>query len=211
MRKYVPSTAKLIPAEATKVFAGQIYDVYQWPQEMYDGSTETFEMLRRPDTVKIVAILTPEEQVKLQNVVKITTSKEERIVITKQKQPRREWFYDYPGGRVDEVDPDELVAAKRELKEEAGLEFANWKLVEVHQPFNKIDWLVYTFVASGLVQQVEQKLDPGELIEIELATIPEIQELGRSDDSKYLRFKYFDKIHSIDELNNLPGLYDYER
>lgn len=208
MRKYVPEWANLIPAEAKCVFSGTIYDVYQWPQELYDGSVATFEMLRRPDTVKIIAVLTPEEQARLKNVVNITTSEEDRVVITKQKQPRKDWFYDYPGGRVDEEDIDELAGAKRELLEEAGLEFANWKLVEVKQPFNKIDWLVYTFVARGLVRQTEQHLDAGELIEVELATIPEIQELAKSRDSQYLRFKYFDKLNSVAELLNLPGLRD---
>lgn len=196
----------MIPEEARCVFSGVIYDVYQWPQEMYDGSTATFEMLRRADTVKIIAVLTPEEQVRLHNVVKITTSIEDRIVVTKQKQPRKDWFYDYPGGRVDPEDADELAGAKRELLEEAGLEFSNWKLVDVKQPFNKTDWLVYTFVASGLVRQVEQDLDGGELIEVELATIPEIQELAKSKDSQYLRFKYFDKLDSVAELLNLPEL-----
>ncbi len=202
-RTYIPEWANLIPEGAKCVFSGVIYDVYQWPQKMYDGSTATFEMLRRPDTVKIIAVLTPDEQARLRNVVNLTTSTEDRIVITKQKQPRKDWFYDYPGGRVDAEDTDELAGAKRELLEEVGLEFANWKLVEVKQPFNKIDWLVYTFVASGLVRQTEQHLDSGELIEVELATISEIQKLAQTKDSQYLRFKYFDKIGSIKELQKI--------
>ena len=206
MRKYIPEWASLTPKEAERVFSGEIYDVYQWPQELYDGSMATFEMLSRPDTVKIIAVLTPEEQSQLKNVVKLTTSSEDRVVITKQKQPRKDWFYDYPGGRVDEGDTDELAGAKRELLEEAGLEFANWKLVDVKQPFNKIDWLVYTFVASGLVRQTEQHLDAGEIIEVELATIPEIQTLAKSKDSQYLRFKYLDKLNSVAELLELPEL-----
>lgn len=206
MRNYIPEWASLIPEEAKCVFSGEIYDVYQWPQKLYDGSIATFEMLRRPDTVKIIALVTPEEQAQLKNVVNLTTSTEDKIVITKQKQPRKDWFYDYPGGRVDAEDVDELAGAKRELLEEAGLEFANWKLVDVKQPFNKIDWLVYTFVTSGLVRQTTQCLDAGEQIEVELATIPEIQQLAKSKDSQYLRFKYFDKISSVAELTNLPEL-----
>lgn len=210
MRKFVPENIKLIPDEAKLVFRGKIYDVYQWPQKMYDGSTETFEMLRRPDTVKIIAILTPEEQKKLYNVEDLSADKvDKKIVITRQMQPRKDWFYDYPGGRVDEVDEDELAAAKREMREEAGLEFKNWKLVDVKQPFAKIDWLVYTFVADGLFKQGKQNLDAGEKIEVELATLKEINKLAEKDDSKYLRFKHFDRIHSIQELEDLPGLYEY--
>jgi hypothetical protein len=29
------------PASAKKVFEGVLYDVYQWPQKLYDGSTAT--------------------------------------------------------------------------------------------------------------------------------------------------------------------------
>ncbi len=206
MRKYIPEWAKLIPEEAEKVFSGVLYDVYQWPQEMFDGSMATFEMLRRPDTVKVIAVLTPEEQAQLNDVVNLTTSTEDKIVITKQKQPRKDWFYDYPGGRVDDEDADELVGAKRELLEEAGLELANWKLIDVKQPFDKIDWLVYTFVAGGLVRQVPQSLDGGELIEVELATIPEVQKIAESRNAQFLRFKNLGQLESVEDLRNLPEL-----
>lgn len=206
MRKYIPAWANLIPDEAKCVFSGEIYDVYQWPQELYDGSMATFEMLRRPDTVKVVAVVTPEEQKQLKNVVKLTTSEEDLIVITKQRQPRKDWYYDYPGGRVDEEDTDELAGAQREMQEETGLEFAHWKLVDVKQPFEKIDWLVYTYVATGLVQQTKQKLDAGEVIEVELATIPKIQQLAQRKDSAFLNFKYLDKLNSVAELLELPEL-----
>lgn len=206
MRKYIPEWAKLIPEEAEKVFSGVLYDVYQWPQEMFDGSTATFEMLRRPDTVKVIAVLTPEEQEQLKDVVNLTSSAEDKIVITKQKQPRKDWFYDYPGGRVDDEDADELTGAKRELLEEAGLELANWKLVDVKQPFDKIDWLVYTFVASGLVRQAPQSLDGGELIEVELATIPEVQKIAKNRNAQFLRFKNLDQLESVEDLRNLPEL-----
>ena len=49
--RVLPKGARLIPPEADRVFRGEIYEVYQWPQKMPDGSVETFEMLRRPDTV----------------------------------------------------------------------------------------------------------------------------------------------------------------
>jgi len=101
---------------------------------------------------------------------------------------------------------NELAGAKREMLEEAGLEFENWKLVDVKQPFNKIDWLVYTFVANGLKSQHLQKLDAGEMIELELATVPEIKSLSQNKDSQYLRFKYFDKLDSVKNLLELAEL-----
>lgn len=210
MRKFIPEKAKLIPKEAELVFRGKIYDVYQWPQEMYDGSTEIFEMLRRADTVKIIGIVSPEEQKRLRNVEDLSANENsDKVVITKQIQPLRDWFYDYPGGRVDEADADELEAAKREMREETGLEFRDWKLVAVGQPLTKIDWLIYTFVATGLVGQKEQLLDAGEKIKVELATLEKIDQLAGTDDSKYLRFKDSDKFCGDIDLKNAEELYQY--
>lgn len=206
MRQYIPSSIRRIPEQAKKVFAGEIFDVYQWPQKLYDGQTATFEMLRRADTVKIIALLTPEEQKRCNFY---NTLAEDGIVITKQEQPTKPVFYDYPGGRVDPEDQNELATAKREMCEETGLSFKNWKLIDVSQPFNKIDWLVYTFVATGLVNAKSQTLDGGEKIDVTVASIPEIMQLAENDDSKYLRFKNYAQFASASELGSLPALYEY--
>lgn len=222
MRKFIPEKVRLIPKEATKVFEGRIYDVYQWPQKLFDGSTETFEMLSRADTVKIIVLVNEKELKSLQNIKNeqmfMNDSDQEadnlscdrrKIIITHQTQPRKDWFYDYPGGRVDAEDESELEAAKRELREETGLVFKNWKLVEVNQPFSKIDWLVYTFVASELAAQTQQELDAGEKIEVLAVSLLELQELAKSEDPQFLRFKGFENVKSINELLNQPELYKY--
>lgn len=202
IRKYIPKTAKLIPEEAERVFAGKIYDVYQWPQTMFDGSKETFEMLRRADTVKIVAILTPEEQER----AGFTKAEQDKIIITKQEQPRKDIFYDYPGGRADDEDADELAAAKREMLEETGMEFRNWKLVKVAQPFNKIDWLVYTFLATGFKNRGEQNLDAGEKIEVMAIDFDEVAKLADSDRGEYLRLK---ELSDLEVMRETKELYKY--
>ena len=56
MRTIVPENINGIPADAKRVFEGVIFDVYQWQQKMFDGSTETFEVLKRPDSVEVIAI-----------------------------------------------------------------------------------------------------------------------------------------------------------
>ena len=188
MRKYIPPTAKLLPPEATKVFSGKIWDVYQWPQTMFDGSTETFEMLARPDTVKIIAI------------------KYGKIIVTQQEQPRKDCFLDYPGGRVDASDVDELAAAKREMREETGLIFRHWKLIKVEQPFSKIDWLVYTFLAWDFVEQTPQELDAGEKIQVLALDVAEVNRLSQTPESRYLEIV----ASSLDELYQLPALYNYD-
>lgn len=191
MRVFTPENAKTIPEEAKKVFTGELFDVYQWPQEMFDGSTATFEMLKRSDTVRIIAIR--------------ETSEGPKVVFTKQRQPRKDWFYDYPGGRVDAEDTNELAAAKRELLEETGYNFRNWKLIRVRQPFSKIDWLVYTFLATDFIEKVDQKLDSGEEIEVMEVDLAEAVEL-LSDPASKMWDADFD---NLEYLKKLPALYKY--
>lgn len=206
IRKYVPEGAKLLPEEAERVFSGKIYDVYQWPQEMFDGSTETFEMLRRADTVKVVAVLTPEELER----AGFAKANQSQVIITKQEQPRKDCFYDYPGGRADAEDTDELAAAKREMLEETGMSFRNWKLIRVKQPFNKIDWLVYTFLATGFEGCKEQNLDAGEKIEVLALDFDKIAELARSSDGKYLRLQELSENWELESLLATEELHRYD-
>ena len=100
---------KAIPKSAKKVFAGEIFDVYQWRQKMFDNSFQIFEAIKRPDTVEIIGI-TPGK----------------KIIVLKQKQPHTDWFFSLPGGRVDQGE-NQRQAAQRELKEETGYE--TYKLI----------------------------------------------------------------------------------
>lgn len=243
MRRFIPKGTKLIPSQAECKFKGEIFEVYQWPQELYDGSVATFEMLRRADTVKVVAVLTPEEQKRCKNLVdfdmEVAESPDEetsdsvnagaedllnsgaddslrseaeekpKLVITRQRQPRKDWFYDYPGGRNDNPAEDELDAAKRELLEEAGLSFKNWKLIEVKQPFAKMDWLVYVFLATGLIDQTSQNLDAGEEIVPGVTSLERVQDLAQKENAQYLRFRDYTTYQNIDDLLAQTGLFDY--
>ena len=191
MREYVPDGIMTIPENAKKVFEGKIFDVYQWPQKLYDGTTETFEMLRRNDTVNAIGI------------------KDGKIVITHQKQPRKDWFYDFPGGRHDNPDENELAAAKREMLEETGMSFRSWKLVRVCQPYLKMDWLVYTFIATDFIEQVQQNLDGGEQIEVVEVSFEELKQLARTE-KRFTDNEIIDNANSLDDLLNLPALHEYD-
>lgn len=137
-----------IPPQAKKVFNGVIFDVYQWDQEMFDGSRETFEMVKRADTVDVIAI-TPEKN----------------FLITRQSQPGKENFYSLLGGRVE---PDEkpVDAAKRELLEESGYVSGDWELFATEDPYSKMEWTIYYYIARDVKKIQEQTLDPGEKIEV---------------------------------------------
>jgi len=193
VREFIPKTAHLIPKNAEKVFQGKIYNVYQWPQKLFDDSEATFEMVSRPDTVKIIAV------------------KDDKIVIVKQRQPNLDWYYDFPSGRHDDPDENELAAAKRELREETGMEFSHWKLIGVKQPFIKIDWLVYTFLATDFVRQGPQELDAGEDIEVLEIDFDKVKQLSKRSEAIYIKDDTeLNKFRSLNELLEAPELYQYQ-
>lgn len=143
-----PKSKQPLPENAKKVFEGVMFDVYQWQQEMYDGTKSTFEKLKRPDTVIVFPIL-----------------ENGKILLTKQEQPGKEPFIGAAGGRVD-FGEDILEAAKRELLEETGYVAENFILWKSLQPISKIEWAVYVFVAKKLKKVSDVTPDAGEKIEV---------------------------------------------
>lgn len=190
MKKIVPESASLIPDNAAKVFDGVLFDVYQWPQKMFDGSMKTFEMIKRVDTALVIAI------------------KDNKLVTVKVKQPGigRNYF-DFPGGRKDKHDTDlsMLEVAQRELKEETGLEYKNWNLVHVHQLSVKIEGFFYWYVADILVAEGEQQYeDDGEQIDVNLMSLDEVkQHIINETDYAYL-LPIFKDVDTLDDLRNMP-------
>ncbi len=156
-----PQSNQPIPPNAKKVFEGVIFDVYQWEQDMYDGTKATFEKLKRPDTVVIFPILDNGD-----------------ILLIEEEQPGLALSVGAPCGRI-EKDEDVLQAAKRELLEETGYEakeFILWKACHVT---NKIDWVVYTFFAKGLTKVADQKLDNGERISLKPMSFDEFLKIAQ--------------------------------
>jgi len=114
---------------------------------MFDDSIETFEMLKRPNTVQIIA------------------TQKDKILLAKEEQPGIKREYTLLGGRVDEGETP-LACAKRELLEEAGVESTDWELIKTYEPYAKTEWTIYLYVARDCKKIAEQNLDPGEKIEI---------------------------------------------
>ena len=135
-----------LPKQAKRVFKGIIFDVYQWPQKLYDGSTTVFEMLKRPYTVQVIPTIG------------------DKILISRQIQPQhKKYFYSLFGGRIDGKETP-LQAAKRELLEEAGLTSDDWELFDENQPLQKMDWTIYTYIARNCKQTKNKNPDAGEKI-----------------------------------------------
>lgn len=138
-----PKSHQQKPIDAKLVFKGKLFDVWQWEQEQFDGSIKTFELLKRPDTVLILPVLSNKE-----------------VILCKEQQPGTKIMFRTIGGRIEKGETPE-EAAQRELCEETGFEGTVFRLWDVWQPVNKLDWVVYLFIAHGLIKKTEINLDAG--------------------------------------------------
>jgi len=191
MRTYTPPDFTPIPPEATCVFEGVIHDVYQWQQEQFDGSYTTFELLKRPDTVITIPVVGDE------------------LLLSQETQPHLGSFLNFPGGRHEHPEDDELAAAKRELREETGYEFKTWKLLNAYQPLGHFSYITYIFLATDVLRVGEQSLDAGEQIEVVKMDFDSYTKMKHDPQLRSYHDEIFDDLHSIDELLALPSLYDY--
>lgn len=155
----------MIPPDAKKAFTGKIFEVWQWEQKMYDGSTQTFERLTRPNTAQVLAVFG------------------DKIVMLSQEQPHRPQPYtSLPGGRCEQNE-EPLLCAQRELLEETGYASDDWILFQENQPAAKIEWTVFTFIARNCQAGAEPHLDSGEKITMRLLSFDEL--LTLPDDATF--------------------------
>lgn len=138
------------------VFEGQRYRIYQWEQEMYDGSTATFERVEHLPSVTIFAVF------------------QGKMVIQKQIQPHfKTEVYCVPGGGMDSGEKA-LEAAKRELREEEGLESTDWEYwKQGGRSTGSYSWVNNIYIARSCQKVSSPQLDSGERIEHLLYTVDE--------------------------------------
>lgn len=136
-----------IPEQATLVFKGKMFDVYQWEQELYDGTKATFEGLKRSDTVQVLPVM------------------DGKVLLSYEEQPGKPKSYTFFGGRIEENE-EPLEAAKRELMEETGIQAKEWELYKVYEFDGKIEWKTYFYIAKECEKVADQSLDSGEKIEV---------------------------------------------
>ncbi len=149
-----------IPSRAKKVFSGVLFDVYHWPQKLYDGSTKTFEMLRRRPSVHTLA----------------TVGK--KIMILDQEQPGRPLYPSLPAGQVDKGEKP-TVAAKRELLEETGYKPGSFKQRAVYGGNSKVEFIEHSFIARNCKKVCSPDPGPGEIISLKLVNFDEFLQTAR--------------------------------
>ena len=188
-KRPLPKDAVLIPKTAKRVFAGKIFELYQWRQKLYDGSSSTFEMLKRADTVVVIGIV------------------DGNVVLEEQEQPSKPKHFTLPAGRIDPGETP-LAAARREMHEETGMTFGKWELKAVNQLHNKFEWFVYTFVAQDLINREPQRLEAGERIKISavpFARIVKLVKQGEMHWSQFLVQKILNGKEQLEDIINAPN------
>jgi ADP-ribose pyrophosphatase len=150
---------KKIPDNAKLVFKGVRHDVYQWDQEMFDGSTAVFEAIKRQDSVTIVTIVG------------------DKIMVNNEEQPGKPPFRALPGGELEEGQTP-LENAKRELLEETGYSSDTWEAWFVSDVLKAgtVDWNNHFFIARNARKTHEPQLDAGEKIEVMFMNLEEFIE-----------------------------------
>ena len=146
-----------IPEAAKKVFEGVRSTIYQWDQELYDGSSTPFEIIRFLDWAFVVGV-----------------TRERKILLTKQEQPaRNHFFYSLPWGSFDHPDEDPLGCAKRELFEETGYGGGIWEPWLVTNGTYNVIAYTHFYIAHDIEYIWGQKPDAGEKIELLLLDFDE--------------------------------------
>ncbi len=107
-----------------------------------DGKKGTYGVVESPPSVFMVA-LTEEQEVYLVKQYRYTTGI---------------FSWELPGGNTNNQAP--LIAAKRELKEETGLEAKSWKELGKFQSMNGVSSEIgYAFLAQDLTQTSSNKME----------------------------------------------------
>ncbi|KKW28559.1 MAG: hypothetical protein A3K06_03605 [Candidatus Doudnabacteria bacterium RIFCSPHIGHO2_01_52_17] len=151
-----------LPKKARRVFKGILYDVYHWRQQMYDGSFETFEGLKRANTVNVLPVVG------------------DKVLIGYQSQPGMKPFIGLFGGRIDRGEAP-LAAAKRELLEETGYESGDWVLLDTAELSTKVEWKSYFYAARDSRPVAPPTLERGEKIRIQRINFEKFMEWVASE------------------------------
>lgn len=164
----------VIPSHAQKVFQGIIFDVHQWEQEMFDGSTATFELATRPSVVVTIPTMG------------------DKILVVREEQPARAPYLATPAGFSEKIDSDSLATAKRELREETGLTTDTWELFDTYELYPRMSVTDYVYVARNCKKTHERQLDRGErpLEELWLTLEEFIDLVDQTDFASFFFAKY---------------------
>lgn len=156
-----PPSRQPIPEHAKRVFQGKLFEIYQWEQELYDGTTTIFEKAKRMSDAVVVIPVLPNGD----------------FIITDDEQPGRVPLITFPGGHTEPGESPEETG-KRELLEETGYASDDVRFWYAFQPETKVDFAVYFFIARNCRKVADIQPDAGERIKVHTITFDEFIELA---------------------------------
>jgi 8-oxo-dGTP pyrophosphatase MutT (NUDIX family) len=130
-------------------FRGKVISVSVEDVMLPNGEAMRLERIHHPGGAVVVAL-----------------NEQNEICLLKQyRYIAGDWLWELPAGKIDDGEaPD--VTAKRELREEAGVEAAKWtKLGYAYSSPGLFEEVLHFYFATELVQKTPQ-FDPHEIIEI---------------------------------------------
>ncbi len=181
---------KMLSKNAQLVFKGVIFDVYHWEQELYDGTTTTYEKLIRADTVVVIGV-----------------TRDQKILLIQEEQPDRAQSINAVAGKVETGETIEM-AARREFLEETGFTFDNFYLWYTNLPEHKIVWTVHTLIAYNCVKTSQPNPEAGEKIEVKFFSFDEFIQAVLDDTIKspHLKIKVLEAKLNPEKMTQLKKL-----
>lgn len=181
-----------IPNSAKKVFEGILFDVYQWEQELFDGTTTIFEAVKRLPSTQLIIV------------------KNNKIILYNEEQPMKGRYISMPGGMLERYE-ESMQGAKRELLEELGMQVEKEEefIFYLKEDFgnNKLLWETYYYIVKNPQKISEPNLDSGEKIEPFEVSFEEFMQITKKNDFINKNFsnhlKELEKNNKLDEFKNL--------
>lgn len=146
--------------DSKEVFSGNMLHVFRDEIELPNGKAATREYVKHVGAVAVVPV-----------------TEDGNVVMEKQyRYPARRVVTEIPAGKLDSPDEDRLKAAKRELKEETGIEADEWEeLGEYHPASAYCNEKIWMFIARGL-HKGKQDLDEDEFLNVVEVPLEELVE-----------------------------------
>jgi len=108
-------------------------------------------------------------------VIAALTEKNEIYLVGQYRYPVQKFSWELPMGSLESVKEDSLVAAKRELKEEVGLEAKNWEKIADFYYCNGIsNQEGHVYVAENILEK-EAQPDFTEFLSMKKVTLDEFE------------------------------------
>ncbi len=179
-----------LPKNAKKVFEGILFDIYQWKQEMFDGSYQIFEKIVRMPSSQLIVI-----------------TKEEKLILLNEEQPSIGKFTGLVGGHVEKNETP-IQNAKKELLEETGMKTDNIKLWKITNLGSKIEWESHYFIAKNCEKIQDPTPEVGEKIEVREFNFDNFIKETQKENFRNKNFQnmIFKMIHTKGELDKFKKL-----